>query len=104
MKPVYIFLLLLFLVGCAWAQGDTQSSIVGTATDQSGAVVPNAKITATNVATRIALTTSTDDKGDKGNYRFSLLNPGTYNLVVHATSDTDRDSSPRPGCLGLGSW
>jgi len=88
MKPVYMLLVLWFVVGGAWAQSDTQAAIVGTATDQSGALVSNAKITATNVDTGIAATTSTDDKG---NYHFSLLNPGTYNLSSSAAGFNQTD-------------
>ncbi len=56
-------------------------SIVGTVTDPSGAVVPGAAVTATDVATGQTRTDTTDQSG-----RFSLLNllPDKYNLTVLA--------------------
>ena len=81
MKSVYIILMVLLLAGWSWAQSDTQAAIVGTATDPSGAMVPGANVTATNTSTGFAATATTDEKGD---YRFSLLNPGTYKLDVDA--------------------
>src|SRR5690348_14684054 len=47
----------------AFGQGANQGSIQGTLTDPSGAVVPSATLTATNAATGIAFTTSSDANG-----------------------------------------
>lgn len=67
-------------VSPAFAQSTT-ADVVGTATDVSGAVVPNATVTLTDVNTH---TTRTVKAGSGGEYTFTLLNPGTYSLSVTA--------------------
>ena len=63
-----------------FAQG--YGSISGTVTDSTGAVVPDAVVTATQTATGLAIKTST---GGQGNYVFPTLAPSVYNLsVAHA--------------------
>ena len=59
------------------AQGGNQGSIEGTVLDQSGAVVPDATLTATNTATAISFTTQSNQEGI---YRFAVLPVGTYEL------------------------
>lgn len=56
-------------------------SISGTVTDTSGAVVPDAKITLTNTATKV---TRTATSGASGVYNFAALPPGEYKLAVEA--------------------
>jgi len=51
------------------------ADVVGTAADTTGAILPGAKVTITNVATNISQTTTTNATGD---YIFTLLQPGTY--------------------------
>jgi hypothetical protein len=53
--------------------------ISGTVKDSSGAVVPNATITATNTATNLARTAITDEDGF---YTLTNLPVGTYNVAV----------------------
>lgn len=66
----------------AYAQVTT-SAIHGTVTDASGAVVPNAKVTALNTATGIAVTATTDQSGY---YIFTALQPGgPYTITVEAS-------------------
>src|SRR6476469_11213529 len=63
------------------AQSASSAQISGTVVDPQGAVVPGAKVTATNQATgtgRSVTTTST------GNYVIPNLQPGTYNVGVEA--------------------
>jgi hypothetical protein len=57
-------------------------SLVGTVTDPSGAIVPNAAVSVTNAATGLAREVLADDNG-----RFSLLNipAGEYELKVTGT-------------------
>lgn len=57
-------------------------SLVGTVEDQSGAIVPNATITATNASTNQVYTDHTDSGG-----RYAITNvlPGTYSVKVVAT-------------------
>jgi hypothetical protein len=53
------------------------ATLSGTVRDTSGAVIPQAALTATNVATGVAAKTPSDSAG---NYIFPLLVPGTYTL------------------------
>jgi hypothetical protein len=57
-------------------------SIFGTITDNTGAVVPNATITVTNVAKGTAVTTQSSASGD---YRVQHLIPDTYRVDVDAS-------------------
>jgi len=54
-------------------------AIAGTVTDQSGAPVPGATITATNTGTGAKADAVTDTEG---NYTFRNLLPGTYDLAI----------------------
>ncbi len=61
----------------------TQSArLIGTVHDSTGAVLPNAKVTATNVATKLKTETTCNTSGD---YVLPALQPGVYNLYVEAT-------------------
>ena len=64
----------------AQAQGST-ADVLGTVTDPSGAVVPNAKVTALNTATGIARTVQS---GGNGDYVVSELQIGSYKVTVEA--------------------
>jgi len=72
--------LLCCLAGFVRAQ-DT-ASITGTVTDQSGAAVPNAAITVTSPEHGISRTGASNASGD---FLFSALPIGSYNLIVTAT-------------------
>lgn len=66
-------------------------SIYGTVADSSGAVIPEATVTATNLATSAPKTTKT---GASGEYSFSVLDPGDYKVSVQKTgfqSQTQED-------------
>jgi hypothetical protein len=63
------------------AFGQTFGSITGEVRDPSGAVMPNASVTATNVATSVSRATATNDSGV---YNFPDLNPATYQVKVSA--------------------
>jgi hypothetical protein len=54
-------------------------SIFGTVTDPSGAAVPNATVTITNLGTNVSVTTKTNESG---NYNQTRLIPGTYRVKV----------------------
>ena len=60
---------------------DVTARIKGVVTDPTGAVIPNATITATNVATGVVTTTVSSSSGD---YRFQALTIGTYSVTVTA--------------------
>jgi hypothetical protein len=62
------------------AQTNT-ADVVGTVTDPTGAVLPNATVTITNTGTEIARTMQTNVTGD---YTFTRLQVGTYKVAVEA--------------------
>jgi Carboxypeptidase regulatory-like domain/TonB dependent receptor len=57
------------------------ADVLGTVTDASGAVVPNAKVTIRSLDTSATRTTTTDERGD---YVLNLLPNGHYSLRVEA--------------------
>ena len=61
---------------------NTYGTIVGVVTDESGAVIPGASVTAMNVDTNIVTSAETNQSGD---YRILNLLPGTYDLTVETT-------------------
>ena len=63
------------------AQTAATGALAGTITDASGAVVPNATVTATKVDTGQSRTAMT---GTDGTYRFTLLPPGNYRVKIEA--------------------
>lgn len=81
---VMLALLVTLSAGATWvaAQTNNSGSLSGTVTDPSGAVVPGATVTATNVARGTTFQATT---GSGGSYNFSLLEPGSYTLTVEAT-------------------
>jgi hypothetical protein len=58
-----------------------RGSISGTVTDSSGAAVPGAQITISNIATNTSATTTTNGEGA---YTALYLTPGTYTVLVEA--------------------
>lgn len=77
-----LFVLFVFSVASLMAQTASTGALAGTITDSSGAVVPNATLTLTNVDTRQTRTTTTITDGT---YRFTLLAPGTYRMRIEAS-------------------
>src|SRR3989475_5128721 len=81
-----VFLLLFFTsllsVQSLMAQTAGTGALTGTVKDPSGAVIPNATVTATSVDTGQARTTMT--AGD-GVYHFSLLPPGNYRVRIESS-------------------
>src|SRR5438552_4548498 len=77
---VAVLLVALCSAHSLYAQIDT-GSIQGTITDQTGAVVPGAKVTLTNEGTNLAITTTT---GPDGTYIFTPVKIGNYNLTAEA--------------------
>ena len=59
------------------AQTETTGDVVGTVTDSSGAVVPGITVTLRNIDTNEVRTELTKSAGE---YRFSLLKPGEYEI------------------------
>jgi len=58
------------------------ASILGTVKDSSGAIIPGAKVTATNIDTHVAQVVTTN--GD-GAYNFPALQPGKYEVDISIT-------------------
>jgi hypothetical protein len=75
-----IFSLSALFSAALFAQG-VNSSMVGTAMDPTGAVVPGVQVTATNVNTGVRASSTTDGTG---NFRVPYLQPGQYNLEAEA--------------------
>ena len=65
-----------------WAQS-TQGGVHGAVTDASGAAVPNAKVTLTNVGTNEARNTTTNGSGS---YDFPDVVPATYTVLAESPS------------------
>jgi hypothetical protein len=70
--------ILLSLSGNAFSQAVT-ATLLGTVTDQTGAAVPGANVTIREINTNITRTISSNEEG---NYVFSNLTPGNYNVEV----------------------
>jgi hypothetical protein len=80
MRRLLPVILLCLTAGIGFAQ--TSGEITGEVKDQSGAVAPNAPVTATNTATNVARATVTNSSGI---YSFPDLVPGTYQVKVAVT-------------------
>jgi hypothetical protein len=84
-------------------------SILGTVTDQSGAVISGARLTLTNEGTGVSLTTTTSSEGTYkfdpvkiGTYRLEITNPGftlvtTKGIVVNIGAQVVENFTLRPG-------
>src|SRR5260370_5436654 len=79
LRTVLCVVLFLISTGLAAAQSTTSGTLSGTVTDPTDAIVPGAKVTATNTATSTVLEAISDDRGV---YRIPLMPPGVYNLKV----------------------
>jgi hypothetical protein len=81
--PLTCFLLLsLVCAAVAQTQTGSQSTIVGTVRDASGAPVPGAKVTVVDTGTQFRTGGETNAEG---NYFIPYLNPGTYRITVAAS-------------------
>jgi hypothetical protein len=79
--PLLAVTLALSLLSPPPAHGQALSGISGTVTDTSGAVIPNAKVSVTNDATKVTTTAVTTSVGS---YRITDLIPGVYTVAVTA--------------------
>ena len=84
MKATRLFpFLLAVLLSCSVvAFGQTTGTISGTVTDEKGAVITNASVTARNPERNISRTLQT---GSEGTYRFENMPVGPYEVTVEAT-------------------
>ena len=76
-RQAWLLIVLLLCTGGAFAQ--FSSSIEGTVTDATGAIVPGAKVVLTGIATGV---TSTTESNSAGFYKFPSLGPGSYRVTV----------------------
>ena len=89
-------LVLMVVLPAAGSAQMTRGSIAGTVRDASGAIVPGATVTVTNVATNAAQTVTTDGEGF---YRVPALEPGRYQVTTELSgfrSVEQRDIDVRP--------
>jgi len=72
------------------AQSTVSGDLTGTVTDPSGAVVSGASVNLKSDATGATRTATTNANG---NYRFSLLSPGSYTITVSASGFSKTSST-----------
>ncbi len=77
MRFVSVIVLAALFATLAFAQSG-RGTILGTATDATGAVVPQVSVTVTNTATNVKSSATTDELG---NYRAPYLIPGPYSVT-----------------------
>src|ERR1700677_1894952 len=102
-RKVFQCCLMAVLMSVVCFKGDAQTvtgGVNGIVTDPSGAVIPNARVVATNIDTGVATQTTTNNDGI---YHIRFLQIGTYNVAVSApgfgtatygpfTIETDQDA------------
>jgi hypothetical protein len=98
-KCVFVLLVAFTLLSSCLlqAQSGTSSAVSGQVVDPSGAAVPNAMVTATDVNTKATRTGETDAAG---HFLFSLMNPGTYQVTVEASGFAISKSEPTAVSVG----
>lgn len=78
---ISLFVVLLAATSLLWGQAATVGTVLGTVTDQSGAVVPGATVTLTDLSTKATYGQPTNATG---RFVFSALKPGSYDVAVTA--------------------
>src|SRR5215831_18906827 len=83
------------LLAAAWTGAVSaqtfQAQITGVIRDPSGAVIPNAKVVATNIATRVAYSAQSNDQGI---YRLLALPPAQYKLTTSLAGFKTSEQGP----------
>lgn len=79
-----VFSMLLGLLATTFLYGQINAtgSLIGTVTDKSGAIIPNADVKITSTETGAIREAKTNESGQ---YRFDLLRTGTYQVRISAT-------------------
>ena len=72
-----VALVFIFLVSATTARAQISGSVVGTVSDTSGAILPQAKVVLTNLGTNVTLTTASSETGD---FSFPLVPVGQYSI------------------------
>jgi hypothetical protein len=81
-RILLLFLALISAAGLLYGQGGAYGTVLGTVTDNSGAVLANAGVDVTNTATNVTNHVQTTSSGD---YTVPYLQPGTYRVTVQAS-------------------
>src|ERR1017187_5225199 len=76
------FVVLLCLFAAPFLAAQTSTTLYGTVTDRSGAVVPGAQVMAKNLGTNLTRTAQTNAEGQ---YHLEFLPIGSYSVEVTAT-------------------
>jgi hypothetical protein len=97
MQPLALVVSTLAMRVPALAQGETTSAIVGSVTDPTGAAIPAATVTVTNIENGLKRSLKTDDAG---RFSFPQLKPGTY--LVKAEADRFEAQQNNTVSAGLG--
>src|SRR3984957_6836525 len=80
MKSKFFLVLILVISATSFVLSQTDTArLIGTISDASGAVLPNAGVTVTNTGTGRTVTTETNGSGE---YTVNGLSAGTYHLEV----------------------
>ena len=81
-RLISVLAVLLLSANAAFGQAQANAAdLQGTVKDSTGAVVPNANVTARNPATNVSRTVTTNDEGF---YRIVAVPPGDYEVTVEA--------------------
>src|SRR5271157_1418055 len=81
-RVVVVFLFALLISASAFSQSSSTGALTGTVKDSSGAVVPNATVTVTSIATGQARVSTTSVNGT---YAVGFLPPGDYRVKFEAS-------------------
>ena len=97
--PGLVILLVLTIVNSLPSAGQsvTSSALTGTVSDATGAVIPGAHVTATDVDSGAIRTTRS---GSEGRYLFAQVNPGRYRITVEAAGFGLAQSEPTTAAVG----
>src|SRR3984957_7178291 len=98
-RTVLAFCLMLTIVNAPrlGAQSGTSSALAGSVSDKSGAVIPKVQVKATDVNTgAVRVVQSSTD----GRFLFSQVNPGSYQIEVHAEGFGPGQSQPTSVAVG----
>ncbi len=98
MRMMKVIVVILLMAMAAFPQAQMSSGdIKGTVMDSSSAVIPGARVTATNIDTGVSRNASSDLEGV---YRFFALPPGNYELRIEATGLATYTRRPVPLTIG----
>ena len=92
---IKVWMVGMFICACTLVANaqETRGAIEGQVRDTSGAVVPDARLTATNIATNVAFRTTTNKEGA---YQVPLIPPGTYIVTAEAAGFKTTERRARP--------